>query len=647
MSRQQTQGDAPITPAAFQPLNPDAGPARRGPHPVRALVLAVVLVAAVIMGFLFTARSVLITTVATAPAEVEIDGLYLPFGERVLIRPGRYDLAATAEGYFPLQQELIVTREDSQALELTLQPLPGRVTITSEPAGAEVLLDGERIGTTPLEEASISAGEHQLSLRAERYLPWAQTLEVAGRDRAQAVSAELAPAWADISVSSEPAGATVTVDGEPVATTPAVVEVLQGERELGLRLVGYAPWTRSLGVTAGEAASLDPVTLEPAAGILSLNSTPSAANVTLDGEFQGQTPLQLALAPDRAQRITLSRPGYRRHNETLTLAAGEEAQRDIRLQALLGDIRLQVTPEEAEVRVNGKRVGTGSQQLTLPAFEHTLEVVLAGHATERRRVTPREGLEQQLSISLQTQREAKLAALSPEITTALGQTLKLFIPAESALSEFTMGASRRESGRRANEVLRPVALQRMFYLQTTEVTNAQFRQFQAEHNSGQVESNSLNREHQPVAQVSWQQAAQFCNWLSRREGLPPFYQQQEGIVTGFNPEATGYRLPTEAEWAWAARSAGAELLKFPWGETFPPTEGSGELRRQHLRLRHRPHSQRLHRRPRGQRTRGLLCRQQQGPVRHGWQRCRVGARRLPDSTGQQHHRDRPPGSPER
>jgi len=134
-----------------------------------------------------------------------------------------------------------------------------------------------------------------------------------------------------------------------------------------------------------------------------------------------------------------------------------------------------------------------------------------------------------------------------------------------------MGASRREPGRRTNEVLHPVSLARMFYLQTTEVTNAEFRLFQASHSSGQVQGNSLNREHQPVVQVSWQQAAQFCNWLSRKEGLKPFYKEAKGIVVGHNRAAIGYRLPTEAEWAWAARVEGETILKFPWGDQFPPT----------------------------------------------------------------------------
>lgn len=572
MTQAQKQSDATITPAAFEPLAAGGRPPGREHHPLRWMLIACGVLFALLMAFLLTARSVLVTVEAESPASLDIDGLYIPFGERILIRPGEYALTVTAEGYHPLETTLPVSGADNQTLALQLQPLPGRLTFSSTPPGARVLVDGEDIGATPLEDVAIEAGEHSLRLEAGRYLPWEQSLAVTGREQRQAVDAQLQPGWADITLNSDPEGATITVGGEAVATTPAVVEVMQGERELGLKLTGFAPWKQSLAVTAGEAQDLGRIALEPAAGVLVLRTRPSGANVTLDGDYQGQTPLELELAPDRAQRINISRPGYRRHNEQLTLVAGERVERDIQLQAQLGELRLSVTPSGALVKVNGRVVGSGSQTLSLPAFEHNIEVSLDGYAPERRKVTPRHGIEQHLAITLQTREEAKLASLSPEITTAVGQTLKLFIPGESPLAEFTMGASRRESGRRANEVLRPVALQRMFYLQTTEVTNAQFRQFQAGHNSGQLEGNSLNREHQPVAGISWQQAAQFCNWLSRREGLEPFYIQREGIVTGFNPESTGYRLPTEAEWAWAARAEGETLLKFPWGEVFPPSK---------------------------------------------------------------------------
>lgn len=561
-----------ITPSAFQPLDSAAAPPpAAGPHWRRWLVPGAVLLFALGMLFLFTARSVEISVESTERADVSLGGLHLPFGGRYLMRPGDYALSITAPGYEPLATTLSVTGDDSQRFNFSLQPRPGRISLRSQPAGAAVSLEGEALGETPLDALELAAGEYPLTFSHPRYLPVTTMLTVSGRDKEETLEQALEPAWANIGISSEPAGAEILVDGEAVGITPATVELLQGERQLLLRLPGFASWQQELAVTAGENAVLDTIQLLPAAGILELSSNPSGANVTLDGEFQGQTPLSLNLQPGRAQRLLLTRPGYRRHSETVQLAAGASERKSIALTAQLGTIDLRVSPAEAEVRVNGRLLGRGSQALSLPAVEHRVEVSLAGYRSSSQRLTPRPGLEQRIEVTLQTEQEAKLAKLQPEVTTALGQTLRLFIPGESGPAEFTMGASRREPGRRANEVLRPVTLRRMFYLQTTEVTNAQFRQFLASHNSGQVRGNSLNREHQAVAQVSWQQAAQFCNWLSQREGLEPFYTQSQGIITGFNAASTGYRLPTEAEWSWAARVDGERLLVYPWGDTFPPT----------------------------------------------------------------------------
>ena len=74
----------------------------------------------------------------------------------------------------------------------------------------------------------------------------------------------------------------------------------------------------------------------------------------------------------------------------------------------------------------------------------------------------------------------------------------LIDPLAEPMNSFSMGASRREPGRRSNEVLHNVTLERAFYLATAETTNAQFRLFLESHDSGQIEGNSLNREQQPV-----------------------------------------------------------------------------------------------------------------------------------------------------
>lgn len=71
-----------------------------------------------------------------------------------------------------------------------------------------------------------------------------------------------------------------------------------------------------------------------------------------------------------------------------------------------------------------------------------------------------------------------------------------------------------------------------------EVTNAQYRKFVPGHNSGTYDGNSLNDDHQPVTNVSWYDAVAYSRWLSGKSGRT-------------------YRLPTEAEWEYAARGGNA------------------------------------------------------------------------------------------
>ena len=146
------------------------------------------------------------------------------------------------------------------------------------------------------------------------------------------------------------------------------------------------------------------------------------------------------------------------------------------------------------------------------------------------------------------------------LRSSLGQELRLMPRAD-----FRMGKTQ-------------VQLARPYYLGLREVSNAEYRRFNSAHVSRGAEGQDLDGEHLPVVNLSWEAAAAYCNWLSRRESLPPFYQIRFGRVIGIHPEAVGYRLPTEAEWDFAARiPPEGEAQNFAWLGTFPPRGRTGNF----------------------------------------------------------------------
>ncbi len=564
------QSNESLAATTFEPLSQATSEKRRVSATQIAAGIAGIFVVALLF-FLFTARSLTLNIVAEADPDFSLSGLNWSFGERILVRPGEYVLKVSAEGYHPYEQNITVSDADTQQLEIQLAPLPGTVTLTTQPAGAVITVDEAVLGPSPLTDRVFEAGRYAVSASLARYQRWQGELEVIGRNQSQTLDIMMVPDWAQVTFTTTPVSVTATVDGEVSEITERGVEVLSGERSLTLSAPGFMPATIPLTIVAGVDQDLGSITLTPADATLTLNSTPAGAGVSVDGTFAGLTPMVLPLSPGENHTISLSKAGYRGARLSLSLSRGEMAERAVTLQPELGEVRFAIEPAEAEIVVNGKVMGTGNQVLSLPAVQQRVEVRLAGYAGFETQVLPKPGLAQQVSVTLLTEAAARKAAMTPTVTTGLGNTLVLIDPSVETQNPFTMGASRRDPGRRANEVEHPVELRRAFYIASTETTNAQFRQYEASHDSGLIESYSLDRDQQPVAGISWQQAASFCNWLSRREGLPPFYRENQGIIIGFNPGSIGYRLPSEAEWAFAARVEGDTLRRFAWGDDFPPS----------------------------------------------------------------------------
>lgn len=255
-------------------------------------------------------------------------------------------------------------------------PESGSVTITSDPAGATVRLDGAERGVTPL-TLDLAIGTYALQVGAGDAAR-TQPLDVRGGVAAAVhivlPSAPVAalPATGALQVTTEPDGAMVTVDGQPRGVAPLTVDGLApGTHDV---VVSRAAVTvrRSVDVDAGTTASL--VISMSGGGITSgwlTISSPVPAQILENGTLLGTTDTPRILLPVGAHDLDVVNDalGYREQRRVM-IASGRTAA--IELAAVNGVVSVNAQPW-AEVFIDGQRVGeTPIGNLSIPIGHHQL-----------------------------------------------------------------------------------------------------------------------------------------------------------------------------------------------------------------------------------------------------------------------------------
>ena len=333
-----------------------------------------------------------------------------------------------------------------------------------------------------------------------------------------------------VAFESEPAGAVVLLDGKLLCqAAPCSKTVSVGQHELSMQQERYQSRTESVTVAKGTKVSWK---LLPDFGLLSVTSTPSGLPVKLDGKEMGKTPVEKREVARGGHEVLVSDRCHFDSGKRINVERGEHETVDVALKPREGGI--EVTAEDAkgnalraEVLVDGVKVGTTPGRFKVSICAAAVEVKHPKHGSWKDK------------LAVQEKQVSSLKAVLKGGAAPGG-----YVRIEPG--SFTMGSPSSEAGRDSDETQHRVTITRPFYLKATEVTQGEWRAVM-----GSNPSNfSSCGDDCPVEQVSWQDAVKYCNALSKREGLEECYSGDR--FKGLS--CKGYRLPTEAEWEYAARA---------------------------------------------------------------------------------------------
>ena len=180
-------------------------------------------------------------------ATVYLDGITMGETPVVIakVTPGIRRLRVRAPGFASVTREVEVISDREAVIEVELG---GLLYISSIPSGAQVFLDEEYMGITPLRTGRLPAGSHQLRFARDKYKDKLNAA-VVERGQKKAVSIRLLPVKGSIAVSSDPPDAVVYLDGAIKGNTPFFIYgVMVGQHSLKLAKAGYEDWERQITV---------------------------------------------------------------------------------------------------------------------------------------------------------------------------------------------------------------------------------------------------------------------------------------------------------------------------------------------------------------------------------------------------------------
>ncbi|HPE58272.1 MAG TPA: PEGA domain-containing protein [Bacteroidales bacterium] len=282
-----------------------------------------------------------------------------------------------------VDEEKIVDVNLAQGTSTTRFALSGWIIVTSEPSGAEVYLNDQRVGQTPYQGRNI-AGNYNIMLRLPMYYDYTGQFELVEGATLNLPPIEMKPRFGYWQVTSTPDDAEVYLDDKYIGSTPlSRAQISSGNHTLKVRKTLYHEHSENFTIEDGDDKTF-PVNLKAAFGELRITSDPSGANVFVDGRQVGITPYENKQQPSGVYNVKLTAALYSDANEQVVVSDGQKTEKFIPMTKNYGTLR--VIAPGAEIFLNGQKVATGEYTANLTPGKYRVKATRNLHKDDEKEV---------------------------------------------------------------------------------------------------------------------------------------------------------------------------------------------------------------------------------------------------------------------
>lgn len=320
----------------------------------------------------------LVIKVKPSDAVVEVNNEILSTSDGIaqkFVKLGTYEYRIQAKDYHTAAGKVTVDNpNEKKILEVNLQPAFGWIEIPSDTVynDAQVFIDNKLEGTIPLKSKNFSSGEHSIKIVKPLYNPFSQTVIVKDNETTL-VTPNLSPNFSEVTVTVDN-NAEIYINDEKKGSGSWTGKLASGSYLIEAKKEGYRNTAQTFEISSNKRTQdIRLKTPTPIYGELNITSTPTLAEVFIDDEKQGETPLYIPQILIGKHKLLLKHEDCNDYAKDFNILEDEINNINAELD-FIEFTTIKTNVSSAEIFVDGQLAGRGIAKTKLLKGIHQISV---------------------------------------------------------------------------------------------------------------------------------------------------------------------------------------------------------------------------------------------------------------------------------